>query len=407
MNRLLPAILLALTPLLAHGATYYVATTGSDGNSCAQARSASTPKLTIKAGLACLSSGDSLVIAAGTYLEGIDTNAIPSGTGESSRTIVRAAAPREVVLKPNAPGNSIGDVVTIQNRSYITLDGLILDGSNAKLVGLRLGNGVGGSIHHITFQNGGVRHIRFHSGISHQMDGGLPPSNMIYRNLEIYDIGNQDADSFLHHGLYLCTSDSLVENCTIHDSSGHGIHQFHQSSSDSHRNVIRNNRIYNNGSYAILLGSGTGNIAYNNIVWGNGKRKSAGGIWIAYNARGNKICNNTIFSNTGDCVRVRTDQNALVRNNICWQNSTNIIDETGTAVISNNLFTNPSFVDALRLDFTLSANSPALNNGVPISEVQYDFNRVPRPQGVAFDVGAFEGSSASSAPTNLRVIGDR
>ena len=45
MNRLLPAILLALTPVLAHGATYYVAKTGSDSNSCAQAQSASTPEV--------------------------------------------------------------------------------------------------------------------------------------------------------------------------------------------------------------------------------------------------------------------------------------------------------------------------------------------------------------------------
>ena len=230
MNALLLAMLFSITPVLAHGATYYVAKTGSDSNSCTQARSASTSKLTIKAGLACLSGGDTLIIAAGTYLEGIDYNAIPSGTGESGRTIVRAAAPRQVVLKPNAPGtDNFQDVVTIRNRSYITLDGLILDGSNVNRVGLRLGNSVGGRSHHITFQNGGVQHVPYHSGIMHQTDGGPPPTDMIYRNLEIFDIGNARVPAEVNpHGIYLTITNSLVENCEIYNCKGHGIHQFHQ-----------------------------------------------------------------------------------------------------------------------------------------------------------------------------------
>ena len=71
MNRFLVAFLALMTPALTHGATYYVAKTGSDSKSCTQAQSASTPKLTIKAGLACLKGGDTLIIKAGTYNEGI------------------------------------------------------------------------------------------------------------------------------------------------------------------------------------------------------------------------------------------------------------------------------------------------------------------------------------------------
>src|SRR5215475_14289659 len=39
-------------------ATYYVATTGSDSNSCAAAQNISTPKRSINAGLACLAAGN-------------------------------------------------------------------------------------------------------------------------------------------------------------------------------------------------------------------------------------------------------------------------------------------------------------------------------------------------------------
>src|SRR5215471_8432101 len=61
-------------------ATYYVATTGSDINSCAVAQSPATPLQTIAAGIACLSSGDTLLVGDGNYAETIEANTIPNGT---------------------------------------------------------------------------------------------------------------------------------------------------------------------------------------------------------------------------------------------------------------------------------------------------------------------------------------
>ena len=71
------------------GNVYYVAKTGSDSNSCAQAQSQSTPKLTIQAGIGCLSAGDTLFVRAGTYAELINTTkfTIPSGTAGKPITI--------------------------------------------------------------------------------------------------------------------------------------------------------------------------------------------------------------------------------------------------------------------------------------------------------------------------------
>jgi hypothetical protein len=57
---------------VAQAATYYVSKSGSNNNSCAQATSVSTPKLTINAGIGCLSGGgDTLLIRKGTYDETI------------------------------------------------------------------------------------------------------------------------------------------------------------------------------------------------------------------------------------------------------------------------------------------------------------------------------------------------
>ena len=66
-------------------ATYYVATTGSDSNTCVQAQSPSTPKQTINAALECLGTaagagaGHTVQVASGTYAETIDNN-LPGGT---------------------------------------------------------------------------------------------------------------------------------------------------------------------------------------------------------------------------------------------------------------------------------------------------------------------------------------
>src|SRR5215471_19991464 len=63
----------------AFATTYYVAVSGgSDGNGCASARSVSTPKATINAGIRCMSGGDTLYIRSGNYNEELSF-AIPNG----------------------------------------------------------------------------------------------------------------------------------------------------------------------------------------------------------------------------------------------------------------------------------------------------------------------------------------
>ena len=82
--------------------------------------------------------------------------------------------------------------------------------------------------------------------------------------------------------------------------------------------------------------------------------------------------------------------NARVRNNISFSNGTNT-DFSGTGTVaSNNLTSNPSFVDATKGNFALQAGSGAIGAGVTLSEVPYDFDGISRPQGSAYDIGAYE-----------------
>jgi hypothetical protein len=62
----------------------------------------------------------------------------------------------------------------------------------------------------------------------------------------------------------------------------------------------------------------------------------------------------------------------------------------GTATLSNNLLLdNPLFNPAVG-DFTLQSTSPAVDAGATVPTVAEDFAHAPRPQGQAYDVGAYE-----------------
>lgn len=74
---------------------------------------------------------------------------------------------------------------------------------------------------------------------------------------------------------------------------------------------------------------------------------------------------------------------------------------------SNLAASSSAFVDTGAHDYRLAAASPAVDAGVTIGDVAVDRNGTPRPQGKAYDIGAYErgaGASPPPAPVNLRVI---
>ena len=379
---LTPLVLIGwLTPAV-EAATYYVSLAGNDTS----LGTSTAPFRTVKKGISILNPGDTLIIRAGTYTEGLEYyNRIPSGLDDAHRTVIKAAPGETVVLNGR---NASGDVWTIYDRSYITIDGITIDAANAYYTGLRIGRSAAGApgSHYITVQNGTVRNAQ-RSCITAQ---GTPFDNSYIKfiNLDVHHCGTSTNNQ--EHGIYLAMRDSLVDRCRIHDASSYGIHAY-SSSGGVNNNVIRNNRIYNNGSFGIILSAGYNNLAYNNIVWGNGKRVWTGGIFVAYGGvTGSKIFNNTIYGNAGYCAWIMNGSNQAI-NNICWKNTTNtILDSTKLASLSRNLFTEPYFVNPAGLDFSLSSSSPAVNQGLALYEVPNDINGVARPQRGAYDIGAYE-----------------
>ncbi len=68
---------------------------------------------------------------------------------------------------------------------------------------------------------------------------------------------------------------------------------------------------------------------------------------------------------------------------------------------------NPLFVNAAANDFRLTSGSPAIDRGLLLPGFTDDYAGTARPQGAAWDIGAFEfasGGGSLPAPTNLRVL---
>src|SRR5688572_3536371 len=111
----------AMSAQVSESATYYVAKTGKDSHSCAQATSSVTPKLTINGssgGLRCVKAGDTLLIKGGTYAEVFNPGTIPSGTSSAPVTL-KAASAGSVIVRPNAGGKA-GDVVYLTSSGSYT-----------------------------------------------------------------------------------------------------------------------------------------------------------------------------------------------------------------------------------------------------------------------------------------------
>jgi hypothetical protein len=351
-------------PALAYGTTYYVAKTGSNSYSCTQAQASSTPKLTIAGGLSCLTAGDTLTIYDGTYAEYITFNQLVSGLSDSQRTTVRAATAGTVTLKPTSctPTTGTSAVVWVYGKSYITFDGLIVDGVNCAFnVGsdaFLINNSGTVSSHHVTLQN-----MEVQNGYGGCVDIAAPAQYVIVQNSKIHDCGGPGAS----HGIYAQGSNTIIERNEIYNSTGYGVHQFHQSSADSHNNIIRYNYLHHNGSYGAIIGSGNDNLVHHNIVSNN----TAGGIRSEFSSpQRSLIYNNTIYAN-GICIRIGSGNAAMVKNNVCLSNSTNTIQigtATATVIANNRLSTDATLVvDASANRFSPREGSALIDAGETIS----------------------------------------
>lgn len=402
--------------------TFYVATTGSDGGS----GSSSTPWATLQHAVDTIGPGDTILVESGTYVGCRIGN---SGLQGNVKTL-KTAPGAHVLLNAPGPGNKHNSVLEVENFSatvkYWVIDGFEIANSPKYAVDIRVTNS-------ITVQNCTVHDSALTGIFDAFSDYPLIQNNVSYNNHE--------------HGIYHSNSGDYptIRGNQIHDNTSAGIHMNGDSSQGGdgiisfatvEKNIIwrngtggasgincdgvddsifRNNLLYSNFASGISLYAIDGahgssrNLVYNNTIvmaassrWAINIPKSSG----KPSPTGNQIMNNILYDPTAPHGSVLTYGTAVSG----FESDYNVVvnrfsDNGGNTTITLSawqhqtkqdlhsiLVTDPTtlFVNFAGNDFRLKAGSPAVNAGKTLSQVTDDINGVARPQGGAYDIGAYE-----------------
>ena len=406
---------------------------------------------TLAAAQSAMVAGDCVKIHAGTYIYNSGFQWSKSGT-PSHETIIEAYGDGDAIMEMH--GTTNGSQFSVSG-TYIIFDGgsnrqLIFNGENetAGTVALNPSN----TTTHITLSrilaknNGGIWYVYPNDLRCNWSNVGISGTGDY---LKVY---NSEVSGCCGAGIYSGSGDHQeYRNNLIHDNKGTGLQINTHGGFSSTDITIAGNAIYNNG-----LGGVTGqnrpgiailsaqNIlydvyVYNNLLWGN---QSAGiGVGGDSNIRA-RIYNNTILNNPIWGLTI-TGNNVDIQNNIMRNNGTGIWSSAdfdiatynvtlNTVTLKNNIIgiygqthldysslkpgninTDPQFLstDPNNSNYLkLSPSGPAINVGATISLVTTDFFGTSRPQGTAYDIGAYEYPSGGSgditppsAPTGVTV----
>jgi Right handed beta helix region len=408
----------------AYAATYHVRKDGSDAHSCASAQTndASRAKLTIAAGISCLSSGDTLTVHAGTYDESIDIDTVPSGNGSFASATILQGAPGEARPWVRSPVSGQASFISGSLRdAWIIIRRFVVGGASLSQPH---------NSHGMYFDT--TDRLRIEDNIARYVnENGISSfrnNNNEFLNNEIYSVSmrfNQPWEDGPGHGFYVGArkefgerggSGHLFEGNYVHDCDSRQCYAFHLYK-DIDNAIVRRNRVERARTGGIIS-FGTGNQVYNNVFANNedvgfgnqgGSQQTptlfygntfvgnrAGGVAV-FNG-GSAVLKNNIFSNTGSASVNNGGSFSGSQSNLCYNSSGSACTLTG----------DPRFTNAAGGDYHLQAGSPAIDAGVSFSSsFSIDIDKILRPQGAGFDLGAYEytGSPRNplSAPANFRI----
>ena len=399
-------ILLFLTySPIAHAATYYVATSGSDSNPGSEAQ----PFRTIAYAVNKMVAGDTTYVKGGTYNEKKIWFG-KSGTQSARITLMNAPGEQPVidfgVIEGAAPLSKqpvnrielyAGKRVPI---GYITIEGF------------EIGRGYNGikfyDAHDVVIRRNWIHHTASQAilgnGINMVFDRNVINHNgnfvscargdSIGKNGKPGNVCNQV------HGMYVTGSNYVITNNLIYDNSATGI----QVAGYEHCPQGGCWGGYPGAPPKIFAGKEFGGadnwLIANNVFAYGSKYGPAIHLWQR-TATNSKIINNIFYQTRGIMVNQFTGSGHVFNNNICY--STNgeycINPDPGAKskyTQSGNMEnTNPNFESAGAAisgvpNFKLKTGSPAIDKGQSLSQVTWDHAGGKRPFGAAFDIGAYE-----------------
>ncbi|MFC4776283.1 right-handed parallel beta-helix repeat-containing protein [Paenibacillus sp. GCM10023252] len=427
-------------------ATYYVdIDTGVDGTG--YGATPEQPYKTIQYAADRTNAGDTVYVMNGTYYKKSDNQSVFQVTRSGSATggdIKYLAYPgHRPKLKAIDAWNHI-----IVNASYIHIEGFEIEGDTANLT---LQEGEARYNHFIANEAGGTidwNYIRKTqtNGISIRPASGttVNPQHVTIKNNIVHDtpgggIGAEESD-------YINFENNTVYNTSwynLYATSGMSI--LHSVDKDtnttSYKNVVRNNRVYNNKTlvkWAKIKDYSDGN----GIIIDDNQNHQILDKYPAYNGK-TLVTNNISYSNGGSGIHAYYSHNVDIVNNTAYQNNTQLnegeiyanstdkvkiinnilVASTGKKVNSNynntnltynyNVYSNgtpevsgvndiwadPLFENAAGGDFRLKIGSRAVDKGVAAGAPTNDFSYNPRPRGAGPDRGALENQNLIGNPS--------
>ncbi|MEK5057098.1 right-handed parallel beta-helix repeat-containing protein [Paenibacillus sp. FSL H7-0326] len=386
--------------------------------------------------------GDTVYVMDGTYYKTDDQAVFQvNRSGNSSSTggyISYLAYPgHHPKLKAIDAWNHI-----VVNASYIKIEGFEIEGDNANLT---LSDGEARYNHFIqnkptnTIDWAYVRKTQTNGIYIRPEEGSTSyPHHIIVKNNIVHDVPGG--------GISASDADYItIENNTIYNNSWYTFYATSgisiltpkniDSNTTSYKNVIRNNRVYNNKTLVkwektqdysdgngIIIDSTRNDPAYtgktlvtNNLSYNNG----GSGIH-SYKSANVDIINNTAYNNSSQLnygeIFAQSSNNVNILNNIMVArtgrnintnySNTNVTNNynvyhNGNPVVSgpNDIWGDPLFVNAAGGDFHVIIGSKAIDTGTNSLAPNNDFSYNPRPRGSAFDRGAYENQNLIGNPS--------
>jgi len=433
-------------------ANYYVSPSGNDSNPGTQTQ----PWQTIQKSANTMITGDTVYVQAGTYNETV----APSNSGTSGNIISYiaqgAAKVRKWVINSKDYilldrfandgtynyGNYIFVVSIIGTSNHVTMQNFNLSMPNDTSCSNQSGFvQTGPDTSYITITGNTLSGSCYYPAVNPMGSHNTYSNNVL---TELWTDGFQTGGPF---------SDSTISGNTIGDFHIIGLHndcfQVFGDGGDDTTNIIFENNICKNGDQPFFLtkdiadttgitirnnifynfaGDGgisiPGTVIYNNVFWRVGFDKAVA-ISLSTNTSltaGDEIKNN-FFIGCGDGVQTPDYGAGYDRPYTETGSSNNYYAKSPTAAIpwGTQYFStpepnyinggNPVFVNYTNNDFHLQATSPAKDRGTTISSFATDKDGITRPQGSAWDIGAYEYAAASpppdttppEAPTNVTV----
>jgi parallel beta-helix repeat protein len=417
--------------VLSPGQVFYVAPNGSNGDD----GSSATPWLTIQHAVDNVTPGDTILLRSGTY-----AGARIEQSGTAAAWITLAAAPGAAALI-NSPGPNNKHSSNLEFETwegdetvaYWLVEGLEV--AAAPNWGIDLRGSEGNHSHDFIIRNNRVHDNGRDSGKSGIFTGFV--DNVIVEGNESYSNGE--------HGIYLSNSGDhfLVRANRLHHNNNCGLHINGDLDSGADGiisdGLIENNIIYENGDggcSGINMDGVTATIVRNNLLYEN----HAGGISIfqengAVCSQDIQLLNNTIVQAEDGRWAINISDDACINNKIFnniiltfhdWRGSIvipksplsgfesdyNVImdrfsaDDDNSVITlsewqalgydSHSIITSPAEVFAGPNDYHLHPKSPALDAGLTLPTVKADIEGRSRPQGAAYDIGAYEFPGALS-----------